>query len=109
MLARGKYMSEVLGWVSSTILVITLFTQVRKQWHDDTSKGVSIWLFIGQLAASSGFLLYSVQIRNWVFTVTNVLTGIAALLGLWIVRVHRRRRNARTSRSEVLQRTPNAI
>jgi len=102
-------MSQSLGWVSSIILVLTLFAQVRKQWHDDTSKGVSIWLFIGQLAASAGFLVYSVQIQNWVFTVTNVLTGITAVLGLGIVRVHRRRRAARTSRSEVLQRTPNAI
>lgn len=83
-------MSEVLGWISSIVLVITLFTQVRKQWRDDTSRGVSIWLFIGQLAASIGFLLYSVQIRNWVFMVTNTLTAIAALLGLWIVRLHRR-------------------
>ena len=85
-------MSEALGWISSTILVITLFTQVRKQWHDNTSKGVSIWLFIGQLAASSGFLLYSILIENWVFTVTNSLTAVAALLGLWIVRMHRKRR-----------------
>ncbi|HKU37135.1 MAG TPA: hypothetical protein VJR89_03290 [Polyangiales bacterium] len=87
-------MSEALGWISSTILVITLFTQVRKQWHDNTSKGVSIWLFIGQLAASSGFLLYSILIENWVFTVTNSLTAVAALLGLWIVRMHRKRRAA---------------
>lgn len=84
-------MDEVIGWISSGILVVTLFAQVRKQWHDDTSKGVSRWLFIGQLAASVGFLVYSVLIENWVFTVTNTLTAIAACLGLWIVRMHRRR------------------
>jgi len=85
-------MSDILGWVSSSILVVTLFTQVRKQWHDDTSKGVSPWLFIGQLAASAGFLAYSVLIENWVFIVTNSLTAVAALLGLWIVRIHAHRR-----------------
>ena len=90
-------MSEVLGWISSTILVVTLFVQVRKQWHDDTSKGVSPWLFVGQLAASAGFLAYSVLIENWVFTVTNALTSIAAILGLWIVRVHSQRRMSRSS------------
>jgi len=102
-------MSQALGWVSSFVLVITLFTQVRKQWHDHTSKGVSIWLFIGQLAASTGFLLYSLQIENWVFAATNVLTGVAAVLGLWIVRVHRCRREARTSRSQLFQSTPDAL
>lgn len=84
-------MSEVLGWLSSSILVVTLFAQVRKQWRDHTSKGVSRWLFIGQLAASSGFLAYSVLIDNWVFTATNSLTAVAACLGLWIVHVHRKR------------------
>lgn len=90
-------MSEILGWISSSILVVTLFVQVRKQWHDDTSKGVSAWLFVGQLAASSGFLIYSVMIENWVFTVTNALTSIAAILGLWIVRMHGRTQRRRAS------------
>lgn len=92
-------MSDVLGWISSAILVITLFVQVRKQWHDDTSKGVSRWLFVGQLSASIGFLIYSVLIENWVFTVTNTLTAIAAVLGLFIVRMHAQRRLSRPSMS----------
>lgn len=84
-------MEDILGWVSSSILVITLFVQVRKQWHDDTSRGVSPMLFFGQLAASVGFLAYAVQIDNRVFIVTNSLTTVAALLGLWITYRHRRR------------------
>lgn len=79
---------DLLGWLSSIILVITLFVQVRKQWHDDTSRGVSPFLFIGQLAASLGFLLYAMQIDNWVFIATNSLTSLAAVLGLWITRRH---------------------
>ena len=99
-------MSEWIGWVSSTILVITLFVQVRKQWHDDTSKGVSPWLFVGQLAASAGFLVYSVQIENWVFTVTNLLTGTAAVLGLWITRIHARRRHRSSTTRTITPRIP---
>jgi len=86
-------MEDVLGWTSSIILVITLFVQVRKQWHDDTSRGVSPFLFIGQLAASIGFLAYAVQIDNGVFIVTNSLTSLTALLGLWITWRHKRRRS----------------
>ena len=83
--------ADIIGWLSSTILVITLFVQVRKQWHDNTSRGVSPFLFIGQLAASLGFLTYSVAIGSWVFVATNTLTSVAALCGLWITWRHRRR------------------
>lgn len=88
--------TDLMGWLSSAILVVTLFVQVRKQWHDDTSRGVSPFLFIGQLAASVGFLVYSVQISSWVFVVTNTLTSIAALCGLWITWRHRKRRRSST-------------
>lgn len=83
--------SDMLGWASSCVLVVTLFVQVRKQWRDDTSRGVSPFLFIGQLAASLGFLAYSVAIDSWVFVVTNALTSSAALCGLWITWRHRKR------------------
>lgn len=84
-------MTEVLGWLSSFILVLTISTQVHRQWRLGTSKGVSHWLFIGQFAASSGFCVYSVLLKNWVFIATNGLLAIEALVGLAIVRVHRRR------------------
>ena len=48
-------MTEIVGWTSSAILVVTIARQVYKQWHDHTSEGVSRWLFIGQMAASLGF------------------------------------------------------
>jgi MtN3 and saliva related transmembrane protein len=92
-------MTEVLGWLSSAILVLTISTQVFRQWRSGTSKGVSRWLFIGQFAASTGFCIYSVLVENWVFIATNGLLAIEALVGLAIVRIHRRReeRNSRTS------------
>lgn len=94
-------MDDLAGWLSSTILVVTLFAQIHKQWHDDTSRGVSSWLFIGQLAASIGFAVYSLQIENWVFIATNCLTAIAALLGLWITHRHRKRSRSRESAAAV--------
>lgn len=87
-------MVEAIGWISSAILVVTIGKQVFKQWSDDTSKGVSTWLFIGQLAASVGFLIYSMLVRNWVFVVTNALMVVNGLLGYAITARHRRRRAA---------------
>jgi hypothetical protein len=87
-------MTELLGWLSSLVLVLTLGKQVHKQWRESTSVGVSRWLFLGQLAASLGFTAYSWLVGNWVFVVTNALLVVNGLLGLAIVLRHRRRQRA---------------
>lgn len=84
-------MAEILGWVSSLILLLTVGKQVYKQWKDGTSEGVSKWLFLGQIAASIGFLIYSVLITNWVFIVTNSLMVLNSLVGIGILFYHRKR------------------
>jgi MtN3 and saliva related transmembrane protein len=76
--------TEILGWHSSLILLVTIAKQIHKQWQERTSAGVSKWLFIGQLAASTGFALYSYLIHSWVFVATNSLMAVAALIGLTI-------------------------
>lgn len=83
--------TEVIGWVSSTLLLLTLSKQAYKQWQEKSSEGVSKWLFIGQIAASAGFTIYSWMVRNWVFVVTNCLMLLNAFVGLGIVFYHRRR------------------
>ena len=77
-------MIEIIGWVSSCVLLLTLVLQVRKQWKAKTSKGLSKWLFIGQLVAGIGFVIYSYFVGNWVFTVTNGLLTINNLAGIYL-------------------------
>jgi len=77
-------MIEVIGWVSSFVLLLTLIRQVKKQWEDKTSEGLSKWLFIGQLVASVGFTVYSYFVSNWVFTVTNGLLTINNIIGIYL-------------------------
>ncbi len=83
-------MEQIIGWISSLILVLTISKQVYKQWSDGDSEGVSKWLFIGQIAASVGFTIYSFLIWNPVFIFTNALLLIAAVLGLGILIYHRK-------------------
>lgn len=83
--------AEAVGWASSAILVLTIAKQVYKQWREGSSEGVSKWLFVGQMAASLGFTVYSWLVSNWVFVVTNALMLCNGLLGLLIVMRHRRR------------------
>jgi MtN3 and saliva related transmembrane protein len=87
-------LTEAVGWVSSLILVLTIAKQVYKQWQEGSSEGVSKWLFVGQMAASLGFTVYSWLVSNWVFVVTNAIMLVNGLLGLLIVLHHRRRERA---------------
>ena len=86
-----QHLTEAVGWVSSLILVLTIGKQVYKQWQEGSSEGVSKWLFVGQMAASTGFTVYSWLVGNWVFVVTNAVMLVNALLGFGIVMHHRRR------------------
>ena len=80
-------MADIVGWTSSLLLLATIVGQIIKQWSERTGKGVSVWLFIGQAAASLGFTVYSFMLKNWIFTVTNALMLLSALVG-WQITAH---------------------
>lgn len=82
-------MPDLIGWVASAILLATLARQAWRQWRDPDPRGVSRWLFLGQSAASAGFIAYSWLLQNWVFIVTNSLILVTAVVGqvaLWRAR-----------------------
>jgi MtN3 and saliva related transmembrane protein len=72
---------DVIGWVSSAVLLITIGRQVFTQWRTRSGAGVSRWLFIGQLTASTGFAFYSYLLHNWVFLVSNLALLLTAVAG----------------------------
>ena len=76
---------DVVGWLASAILLATLVKQIRKQAANKDAEGVSRWLFVGQIAASVGFIVYSWLLENWVFITTNSLILLTALIGQWVV------------------------
>jgi MtN3 and saliva related transmembrane protein len=96
--------TELIGWASSVVLLFTVSQQVYKQWQSGSSKGVSRWLFVGQVSASTGFVIYSWLLQNWVFVVTNALVGLNAMVGQVIVLHHRRKSKERPSRA-----TPSSV
>jgi len=72
---------DVVGWAASAVLIATLVQQVIKQAGDDSARGVSKWLFAGQIAASIGFIAYSAMVGNLVFVLTNTCILITAIVG----------------------------
>ena len=91
--------TEIVGWVSSIVLLLTIGRQVYTQWKTRSTAGLSKWLFIGQLTASTGFAIYSWLLHNWVFLVTNIaLLGTAVLGQVLYVRNKRSSRAARAAR-----------
>jgi len=74
-------MMDAIGWLSAVFLLLTVSSQVMAQWRSGSTEGVSHWMFIGQLATSFGFVIYSASVDNWVFVISNSLTLCAALVG----------------------------
>lgn len=93
--------TELIGWASSIVLLITIGSQIHKQWEKGSSEGVSKWLFIGQMVASAGFTTYSWLVENWVFVITNALLLVSAMVGLAIVLHHRRQERRHTDRAAI--------
>jgi len=88
--------TEAIGWMSNLLLLLTMSKQVLTQWKTGSSQGVSSWLFIGQLATSTGFVIYSFLLGNWVFVSSNVLMLFVAVTGQWLyVRNERARSGGR--------------
>jgi uncharacterized protein with PQ loop repeat len=90
-------MIEIIGWASSLILLATLVKQVYKQWSEGTGEGISQWLFLGQLAASIGFTIYSYLVGSWVFMVTNFLLTLNNIIGIFLSFYFKKRQSPKTS------------
>lgn len=87
--------ADIIGWMASVVLIVTVCRQVWKQWSDHSTEGVSQWLFIGQMTASAGFLVYSWLLGNVIFTVSNGVLLLAALTGQLLYWRNRKQENAR--------------
>jgi MtN3 and saliva related transmembrane protein len=83
--------TELVGWLSAIVLLATLGRQVYTQWRERSAVGLSRWLFIGQVSASLGLIVYSLLIQNWVFVMTSALLLLTALAGQAVVIRNRQR------------------
>jgi uncharacterized protein with PQ loop repeat len=100
--------ADLIGWAAAVILLATLSRQVYHQWRDQSASGVSRWLFIGQLASSTGFIIYSVALKSWVFVVTNTLILLVAAAGQSVTYFRKRTAtgNAAKSSAAPMRRPP---
>lgn len=73
--------TDALGWGSSLVLFVTVLVQIHRQWAARSARGVSPWLFVGQACASVGFTSYSALVGNRIFTFTNAVLAVAAIVG----------------------------
>lgn len=94
-------LTDLVGWASTFILILTISRQVYTQWKTKSIAGVSKWLFIGQTAASFGFVIYSFLVENWVFVLSNIFILLTALVGqvIYIRNKHRNERQATTQKN----------
>ncbi|GAC1304257.1 MAG: hypothetical protein NVSMB10_07050 [Steroidobacteraceae bacterium] len=81
---------EVIGWASSAVLLATIMRQTYTQWKTKATAGVSRWLFVGQLTASTGYTIYSYLLHNWIFLSSNIALLATAVVGEFIYLANRR-------------------
>ena len=74
---------EWIGWLAAGVLLFTVGSQVVSQLRSRSTRGVSIWLYIGQVVASTLFTIHAINTEAWVFAVVNPITGLAGLVGLY--------------------------
>lgn len=86
--------TEAIGWLSNLLLLMTMSKQVITQYKSGSTQGVSSWLFIGQLATSTGFVIYSYLLGNWVFVTSNVMLLFVAFTGQYLYLRNKRRQQA---------------
>ena len=74
-------LTGAVGWASPALLLASVGRPVYSEWRSKATAGLSPWLFVGQITASSGFTIYSILLHNWVFLFSNVtmlVTGITS-------------------------------
>ena len=76
--------ADIVGWSASAILIATLFRQVHKQATRGNQQALSKWLFVGQIAASLGFIAYRWMVRNPVLLISNLLILATAVAWHWL-------------------------
>ena len=89
--------TDLIGWCSTVILVLTIGRQAFTQWKERSTAGMSRWLFIGQLAASTGFVVYSYLLGNLVFVISNLFMLVIAAIGQWLYVRNKKREERRSN------------
>jgi uncharacterized protein with PQ loop repeat len=79
-----EIIGNILGWTATLILLVTLLAQIHREIKSGKVDEISPLLFVGQCAASIGFLLYSALVGNLVFIVSNAMILAVALVGVWV-------------------------
>ena len=98
--------TDLIGWFSTFILILTVGWQAWTAWKSGSTQGLSRWLFVGQLAASAGFVVYSFLLGNIVFVVSNVFLLLIALAGQYAYLRNQRKEPARRGGAAVSSRSP---
>ncbi len=84
-------MTDIIGWIGSGLVFMTISYQVWKQWQSKSTKGISPWLYAGQLVANVFLGTYSIIEETWVFFASNILVFLSSAVGLGIYIHHKKK------------------
>lgn len=82
---------DLVGWISSGLLIITFGSQTYMQWKGESGK-YTIIFFVSAILGTAGNLIYSWLVHNTVFTILNAALVVNNSVGLGLALAHQKRK-----------------
>lgn len=85
-------MKDLVGWISSALLIVTFGSQTYMQWKGTSDKHTIVF-FVSATLGTAGNLVYSWLVHNTVFVILNaaLVVNNSVGLGLLLRRVRQRK------------------
>lgn len=71
--------NDILGYVAGGITAVTFLPQVIKTWKKRSAEDVSLMMFVIAVLCEVLWIIYAININNWVIILTNATLMVMAL------------------------------
>jgi MtN3 and saliva related transmembrane protein len=71
--------NDILGYVAGSITAVTFLPQVIKTWKKRSAEDVSLMMFVIAVLCEVLWIIYAININNWVIILTNATLMVMAL------------------------------
>lgn len=75
--------NDILGYVAGGITAVTFLPQVIKTWKKRSAEDVSLMMFVIAVLCEVLWIIYAININNWVIILTNATLMVMALIMIY--------------------------
>jgi MtN3 and saliva related transmembrane protein len=75
--------NDILGYVAGGITAVTFLPQVIKTYKKRSAEDVSLLMFVIAVSCEILWIIYAININNWVIILTNATLMVMALMMIY--------------------------